>query len=221
MLWLKCSLFSSLSSLSHYHLFFHCHTVAAFISLLLLSFPTCVPSSVFCIFPEPLLTGLVPSILTFNLSLASFLSSVFSPFLPSLFFTYSSMMRLFTFSLFDWQMIHIQPRVLVWIITHFLLCLSTFLCFLLFSPHITCLTNNSSNLLFLCVCVLKMTSVVKLLLIKIDLNTSIKGQQPPLDLQRRAAAAGIIKPALGSIYSCWCCYSICTITSLFPNISIG
>lgn len=153
MLWLKCSLFSSLSSLSHYHLFFHCHTVAAFISLLLLSFPTCVPSSVFCIFPEPLLTGLVPSILTFNLSLASFLSSVFSPFLPSLFFTYSSMMRLFTFSLFDWQMIHIQPRVLVWIITHFLLCLSTFLCFLLFSPHITCLTNNSSNLLFVCVCV--------------------------------------------------------------------
>lgn len=152
MLWLKCSLFSSLSSLSHYHLFFHCHTVAAFISLLLLSFPTCVPSSVFCIFPEPLLTGLVPSILTFNLSLASFLSLVFSPFLPSLFFTYSSMMRLFTFSLFDWQMIHIQPRVLVWIITHFLHCLSTFLCFLLFSPHITCLTNNSSNLL-LCVCV--------------------------------------------------------------------
>lgn len=42
-----------------------------------------------------------------------------------------------------------------------------------------------------------MTSVAKLLLIKIDLNTSIKGQQPPLDLQRRAAATGIIKPA------CW------------------
>lgn len=52
---------------------------------------------------------------------------------------------------------------------------------LIFSPrHL--FDNNSSNLL-LCVCVENDISGHNSSLIKIDLNTSIKGQQPPLDLQ--------------------------------------